>query len=78
MPAKKGDRLVKIAVAHDEVEARIWQDALEQEGIPAYVKSIDPLSPFGVSPLPSTLEVYVFARDERRARWVLGELSASA
>ncbi|MBF8286444.1 MAG: hypothetical protein HW393_258 [Dehalococcoidia bacterium] len=74
MVANKSDRLVKIAVARDEVEASVWKDALEQDGITPYVKSLDPLTPFGVAPaLPSSLEVYVLARDEKRARWVLGE-----
>jgi hypothetical protein len=78
MVANKSDRLVRIAVARDEVEASIWKDALEQDGIMPYVKSLDPLTPFGVaSVLPSSLEVYVLARDEKRARWVLGELEAS-
>ena len=78
MVANKSDRLVKIAVAHDEVEASVWKDALEQEGITPYVKSLDPLTPFGVAPaLPSSFEVYVLSRDEKRARWVLGEFESS-
>lgn len=78
MPKNEGDRLVKIAETQDQVEAQIWRDALEREGVPVYVKSRDPLGPAGLSLLPGILEVYVFARDEKRARWVLGELSASA
>lgn len=75
MVAKKSDRLVKIAVARDEFEASVWKDALEQDGIKPYIKSRDPLTPFGVAPtLPSAFEVYVLAGDEKRARWVLGEL----
>ncbi len=78
MVANKSDRLVKIAVARDEVEANVWKDALEQEGITPYIKSLDPLTPLGVAPtLPSSLEVYVLASDEKRARWVLGELKPS-
>jgi hypothetical protein len=72
------DRWVLLAVAHDEVEARIWQDVLEAEGIGVFVKSRDALASFGVSPLPGTLEVYVQARDEKRARWVLGEKASPA
>ncbi len=75
MVANRSDRLVKIAVARDEFEANVLKDALEQEGITPYVKSRDPLTSFGVAPLPSSLEMYVLARDERRARWVLGELN---
>lgn len=69
----RDDRLVLLAVAHDEVEATIWKDVLEAEGIGVFVKSKDALATFGVSPLPGTLEVYVQARDEKRARWLLGE-----
>lgn len=78
MVADKPDRLVKIAVARDEFEASVWKDALEQDGITPYIKNLDPLAPFGVAPaLPSSIEVYVLARDEKRARWVIGELDPS-
>jgi hypothetical protein len=69
--------MVKIAVAHDEVEANIWRDALEQDGVIPYIKSLDPLTPFGVAPsLPASFEVYVLPQDEKRARWILGQLQA--
>ena len=75
MVANKSDRMVKIAVARDEFEANVWKDALEQDGITPYIKSLDPLTPFGVAPsLPSSLELYVLVGDEKRARWLLGEL----
>ncbi len=78
MATKKPHRLVKIAVAHDELEANVWKDALEQDGVRPYVKSLDPLTPFGVAPtLPASFEVYVLAQDEKRARWILGQLQAS-
>lgn len=78
MAAQEPHRLVKIAVAHDELEANVWKDALEQDGITPYVKSLDPLTPFGVAPsLPSSFEVYVLAQDEKRARWILGQLQSS-
>ncbi len=69
----ESDSLVRIGVAHDEVEATIWQDALEQEGVPVLVKRVDALAPIGAPPLPGSLEVYVRARDARRARWILGD-----
>lgn len=72
------DRLVLLAVAHDQVEATIWKDVLEAEGIGVFVRSTDALATFGVSPLPGSLEVYVQARDEKRARWVLGENAGPA
>ncbi|MBI2913345.1 MAG: hypothetical protein HYY03_05440 [Chloroflexi bacterium] len=68
------DRLVMIGVAHDEIEASVWRDALEREGVAVYVKSADPLSSFGVAPLPGSLQLFVLARDEKRARWILGDL----
>lgn len=78
MATKKPHRLVKIAVAHDELEANIFKDALEQEGVTPYVKSLDPLTPFGVAPsLPASFEVYVLPQDEKRARRILGRLQAS-
>lgn len=72
---KTGPRLVRIGVARDEVEAAIWRDALEQDGIAAFIRNVDTLAVaqyVGVSPLPYSLEVYVRAADARRARWVLG------
>ena len=71
-----GDRsesLVMIGVAHDEIEANVWRDLLEQEGIAAFVRSTDPLTSFGVAPPPGSLQVFVQARDEKRARWLLGD-----
>ncbi len=78
MATNKPDRLVKIAVANDEFEANVWKDALEQDGVSPYVKSLDPLTPLGVAPsLPASFEVYVLAKDEKRARWILGKVEPS-
>jgi hypothetical protein len=78
MAAQKHRRLVMIAVAHDELEANVFKDVLEQDGVMPYVKSLDPLTPFGVAPsLPASFEVYVLAQDEKRARWILGQLQSS-
>jgi len=65
--------LVKIGVAHDDVEASIWCDLLEREGIAAYVKASDPMASLGLPPAPGSLEVFVSAPNARRARWILGE-----
>jgi hypothetical protein len=70
------DRLVLLAVAHDEIEANIWRDVLAREGIGVFVKAFDPLAPFGVTPRPNSLRVFVQAADERRARWLLGDGTA--
>jgi hypothetical protein len=73
-----GDRLVTLGAARDELEAGIWRDLLERDGIPVYVKSADPMSSFGVPPAPGSLRVFVHAADEKRARWLLGERIRSA
>ena len=74
-PKKTTPRLVKISVARDEVEAAIWRDALEQDGIAVFVRNVDTLAVaqyVGAPTLPYSLEVYVRAADGRRARWILG------
>jgi len=72
------DSLIPIATARDELEAGIWRDILERDGIAVYVKSGDPMSSFGMPPAPGSLRVFVQADDEKRARWLLGERSRSA
>ena len=65
--------LVKLGVARDEVELALWRDVLEQDGVPCVVKNIDTLATsYYLPPLPYSLEVHVLARDESRARWLLG------
>ncbi len=79
MATDRGQQLVKIATAHDEVEASVIRDALEQEGIATFIKNADPLGSFGVaSTLPYSLEIFVLGRDQRRARWLLGRLDREA
>ncbi|MBI1884784.1 MAG: DUF2007 domain-containing protein [Chloroflexi bacterium] len=77
MPKAPDDRLVKLATARDEVEAGVWRDALEQEGIAVNVRNVDPLASFGAS-LPFSIELLVLAKDLKRARWVLGELERAS
>jgi hypothetical protein len=76
MMSKKKDpqRMVRIGVARDQVEAAIWSDALRQEGINAFIKNVDPLTavPYVESSTPYSFEVFVAASDARRARWILG------
>jgi hypothetical protein len=70
---KDPQRMVRIGVARDQVEAAIWRDVLRQEGISAFIKNIDPLTavPYVESSTPYSFEVFVAASDERRARWIL-------
>jgi hypothetical protein len=70
----KPESLALIGVAQDEIEAGIWRDVLAREGIAVFVRSADPLSSFGATPFPGSLRVFVTAGDERRARWLLGDL----
>ena len=67
------DDLVLLAVASSEVEATIWRDALEQEGVRSLVRNRDPLAPVGIPVFFDKYEVFVLQRDEKRARWVIGE-----
>jgi hypothetical protein len=67
------DDLVLLAVASSEIEATIWHDALAQEGIRALIRNRDPLAPIGVPLRFDLLELFVHVRDEKRARWVIGE-----
>jgi hypothetical protein len=72
---KTTPKLVKIGVARDEVEAAIWRDTLEHDGIAVFVRNVDTLAVAGytgASVLPYSLEVYVRAGDVPRARWLLG------
>jgi len=73
----KPESLVLIGVAHDEVEAGIWRDVLAREWIAVFVKSADPLSSLGAAPFPGSLQVFVAAGDEKRARWLLGDAKDS-
>ena len=70
---RKRDEPVLLAIASSEIEATIWRDALEQEGIPNFIRNRDPLAPAGVPLRFDRIELFVNARDEKRARWVIGE-----
>ncbi len=73
-----GERMALVGAACDEVEAGIWQDILERDGITVYIRYTSPLSAFGVPPMPGSIQVFVPAGDERRARWLLGDRVDSA
>jgi hypothetical protein len=67
------DDLVRLAVASSEVEALIMRDALEQEGIRPFIRNSAPLAYLGGDAMFATYAVFVLARDEKRARWIIGE-----
>ncbi len=64
--------LVQIAAANSEVEAGILRDALEQEGIPCFVRPDSPLSSLGVT-TATLFAIFVSQSNAKRARWVIGE-----
>jgi hypothetical protein len=67
------DDLVRLAVASSEVEALILRDTLEQEGIRPFIRNSAPLAYLGGDAMFATYAVFVLARDEKRARWIIGE-----
>lgn len=71
---KSEERMVKVGVARDQVEAAIWRDLLLQDGIKAFIKNLDPLAalPYVETSTLYSFEVYVRASDEQQARWILG------
>lgn len=69
----RDDESVLLATASSELEAQIWRDALEQEGIVPFVKKRAPLPYLGADALFATFEVFVLGRDLKRAQWIIGE-----
>ncbi len=75
--ADNPDSLVLLGVATDQLEANVWRDILDKEGIGIFVKDADPLSVTGITPSTNSLQVFVKAADEKRARWLLGDGTAA-
>jgi hypothetical protein len=69
----RDDESVLLAVASSEVEAQIWRDALEQEGIRPFIRNRAPLAYLGSDAFFATYEVFVLGRDLKRAQWIIGE-----
>jgi hypothetical protein len=66
------DDLVPLGVTND-LEARIWRDALAQESIPIVMRPASSSSISGIGPSSGNVQVYVRAADEKRARWIIGD-----
>ncbi len=66
------DDLVRLGVTND-VEARIWRDALAQESIPIVIRPANASTMAGLGPSIGDVQVYVSAADEKRARWIIGD-----
>lgn len=69
------DDLARLGVAND-LEARIWRDALAQEAIPIFTRPASTRTMTGIGPWNGDVQVYVRAADERRARWIIGDAVA--
>ncbi len=69
------DDLVKLGVTND-LEARIWRDALAQESIPIVVRPASASSITGIGASSGNVQVFVRAADEKRARWIIGDAQA--
>lgn len=66
------DDLVPLGATND-LEARIWRDALAQESIPIVIRPASASSISGIGPSSGNVQVYVRAADEKRARWIIGD-----
>ena len=69
------DDLARLGVTND-LEARIWRDALAQESIPSVVRPANASTITGIGPSTGNVQVYVRAADEKRARWIIGDAVA--
>ena len=70
------DDLVPLGATND-LEARIWRDALAQESIPIVIRPASASSISGIGPSSGNVQVYVRAADEKRARWIIGDGEAA-
>ena len=70
------DDLVQLGVT-DDLEARIWRDALAQESIPIVIRPASTSSISGIGAASGNVLVLVRAADEKRARWIIGDGDAS-
>jgi len=69
------DDLVRLGVAND-LEARIWSDALAKDAIPVFIRPANSRAITGIGVSIDDVHVYVRAADERKARWIIGEAFA--
>ena len=69
------DDLARLGVTND-LEARIWRDALAQESIPSVVRPANASTITGIGPSTGNVQVYVRAADETRARAIPGDAVA--
>lgn len=70
----RGGRLVHVATAPNEIEARIWEGILEENGIHCMIKVTEGLNIY-VSPLALEHKIYVLESDADEAGEILGSLT---
>jgi hypothetical protein len=69
------DPIVKVATGLLEPEAEMWRDILDQEGIPAYAKVMDPVARSEGVATGTNTALFVRQSDVERARELLEPLS---
>jgi hypothetical protein len=72
---RERDPLAKVASALTEPEAQMWRELLENNGIPAMLKNVNPLSVTQTFPSAfGDFDIYVKQSDLERAEEVLAPL----
>jgi len=70
---KSRENVVVLGIVDGDLEANIWVDMLDREGIPAMIRQNDALrGRFQTAPLPYSTEVLVKDSDLEHARVVVG------
>lgn len=69
------DPIVKVASGLLEPEAEMWRDILQQEGVPAFAKVMDPVARSEGSATGTNTALFVKRSDLERAREILAALS---
>ena len=69
------DPIVKVASGLLEPEAEMWRDILQQEGVPAFAKVMDPVARSEGSATGTNTALFVKESDLERAREILSALS---
>ena len=67
--SREGD-LVQVATAPNEIEAQLWKNILEDNGIQSMIKVAESLNLY-LSPLGLKHRLYVLEEDEQKAREIL-------
>lgn len=69
------DPIVKVATGLLEPEAEMWRDILQQEGVPAFAKVMDPVARSEGIATGTNTALFVRRSDLERARELLEPLS---